>query len=263
MIWSSFDLEFASEDRDCDLIITDSRDGVEVYCAWEADDDESVLIIDDRAPESLYDFACAEDGWDEVLWEDEAERTHVKYAVKEVREETTFYLNDPPEHAYTDIGRLEALEILSRRGIETENLEDSWYYPMLNEAAFLFIASDSHGETYRTLRTVSRLDEVEKGLVEGEWPDEDELEEKSLAVLQEEIYRQSDFGELKAGVLACWKKGIRQNAVIAEKLGIGNSAVSTTVYQITQKLEKRQWEQDHVYPHVPEEKRPDGLLIGE
>lgn len=260
MIWSSFDLEFASEDRDCDLIITDSRDGVEVYCAWEADDDESVLIIDDRAPESLYDFACAEDGWDEVLWEDEAERTQVKYAVKEVREETAFYLNDPPEHAYTDIGRLEAIEILSRRGIETENLEDSWYYPRLNEAAFLFIASDSHGETYRTLRTVSSLDDVERNLADGRWPDDDD-EVQSIEEIAEEIYESTTWAEFESGIIACWRRGITDYKEIADALNSNYQTVTNSIYHIRDKLEMRAREQREVYSVVPEEFRPDELLF--
>jgi len=257
------DLGFAQSDvREYDEPVTVERDEVEQYRVWEAEDDDSVLVLEDAADEEVMDYLLEQDGWEDVLWASDAQRTKVKFVVQEVREETAFYLEDPPSNAYVDIGRREAFEILERRGIEAENLDDAWYYPRQNKAVFLFVSSDDAGETYKTLREVSNLDSTERGLVDGEWPD-DEEETTPIPVLQDEIYENSDFGELKSGVLACYRKGITKPSRIAEELDISTSAANTTIYQIKGKLEKREWEQKHVYPYVPSEKRPDDLLFEE
>lgn len=99
------------------------------------------------------------------MWASEAQRAQIKFAIKEVREETRYFLEEQPRDAYEDISRLEALEILDQRGIQTDNLDDTWYWPQKNKAAFHFVSVDSHGETYQTLREVANLDEVEGVLV--------------------------------------------------------------------------------------------------
>lgn len=73
----------------------------------EAVDDDNVLVVEDAAPASLYDYACRQDGRDEVLRASEAESVQVKFAVREVQEETAFYLwQTPPSNSYVDIGCL-------------------------------------------------------------------------------------------------------------------------------------------------------------
>jgi hypothetical protein len=261
MIWSNFDLEFATSDEySCDLLVTDERDGVEVWRVWEAEDDEDTLVLEDGSEEAVYDFLAEQDGWEDAVWASEAERTRVKFAVKEVREETAFYLEEPPRDAYEDIGRLEALEILERRGIETDNLEDAWYWPKRNKAAFHFVSSDSHGEVYRTLREVANLDDVERGLVEGRWPDEEDSR-KSIEEMQEEVYEETTWPEFEAGIIACWRRGITDYEEIAEALDTTYANVTNSVYHIRDKLEMRAREQREVYPVVPEEFRPEDLLF--
>jgi len=261
VLWSSFDLEFSTSDEySCDLLVTDEREGVEVYRVWEAKDDHSMLVVEDAAEEAVLDYLQEQDGWEDAVWASEAERTRVKYAVKEVREETVFYLEEPPRDAYEDIGRLEALEILDQRGIEPDNLEDAWYWPQKNKAAFHFVSVDSHGETYQTLREVANLDDVERGLVAGRWPDEEDSR-KSIEELQEEIYEKTTWAEFESGIIACWRRGITDYEEIADALDSNYQTVTNSVYHIRDKLEMRAREQRDVYPAVPENFRPDDLLF--
>lgn len=262
MLWSNFEIEFASsEEYSCDLLVTDEREGVDLWRVWEASDDDSTLVVEDEAPEAVFDYCCEQDGWEDVRWAVDAERTRIKEVVREVREETVFYIEEPPELVFEEIGRLEAMEILERRGLEPEGLDDAWYYPRRNRAEFLFTQSDAAGEVYTTSKAVRNLDNIEQGLVDGEWPDDDEDDGPSVTVLQQQIYENSDFGELKAGVLACWKTGITENVRIADILDAEVDTISTTVWQINEKMEQRRWEQEHVYPYALEEKRPDDLLM--
>lgn len=261
MIWSNFDLEFAASDEySCDLLATDERDGVEVWRVWEAEDDEDTLVLEDGSEEAVYDFLAEQDGWEEVLWASEAERTQVKYAVREVREETAYYIETPPSEAYEDIGRLEALEILERRGVEADNLDDAWYYPRKNKAMFMFVASDDAGEVYTTLREISNLDEVERGLVDGRWPDEEDSR-KSIEEMQEKIYEDTTWAEFESGIIACWRRGITDYEEIADALDSNYQTVTNSIYHIRDKLEMRVREQREVYPVVPEDFRPDDLLF--
>lgn len=262
MLWGNFDIEFASsEEYSCDLLVTDERDGVDLWRVWEASDDDSVLIVEDEAPEAVFDYCCEQDGWEDVQWAAHAERTRIKFAVQDVREETAYYLDEPPEHAYTDIGRLEAFEILDRRGKEAENYKDAWYYPQKNEAAFLFVSADAAGETYRTLKKVANLDDIERGLIRGEWPDSEDETLKTIEELQEEVYESTTWAEFESGIIACWRRGITDYEEIASALGSNYQTVTNSVYHIRDKLEMRAREQRMVYPVVPEEFQPDDLLM--
>lgn len=63
MLWSNFQLEWTkSDDRECDLLVTDEREGVDQWRVWEAEDDNSVLFLEDWADEEVLDCLLEQDG---------------------------------------------------------------------------------------------------------------------------------------------------------------------------------------------------------
>ena len=266
MFGASYELTEAAQRHDNDYWISrkslpDGEDPADHrYPAWEAEDDAWTLIVGDAAPDAALD-AVEEEGF-EPTWTSDANRTRVKRVNLQVREETAYYLEEPPDDRYRTVGRRETLELLDQRGIEVGSYVDSWWYPERREFVAVFDRVDESGEMGRMVWRSDSLSTAERELIlEGE-----PIEDDSPATheqLAETIYRNSTLTPNESQIVACWIRGVEDYQRIAETIDSSYQAVSQSVYFLKGKFHRRKWEREFVLPYVPDDLLPEDAPAGD
>lgn len=278
-IGSDVEIEQASDERECDYLISDEQvpGEPEVWEAWELVDGPGVIVIDDRAPEALAGEVVGEAIFggsgtvEEVRWTHEVERTTVVDARVDYEVTTAYYSEEPPEDEAESIGHLEAEELLSNRGrddVSMGALEDAWWFPVKGECGFVFEETDSAGETYNTYRTVRNLDEEELALIEGEiqsLEDDEDGEGLTFHEVADRINENAYLYERQSQYVAAIVEGETQFDEIRDRINgeygedLGYNDVSASYYKMMDRQEEVAWQIVHVWPHLPERHRSEEM----
>lgn len=228
----------------------EDADKIERYRGWMPADDEWTIVVADDAPEAVFDAAddAAAEG---AVWASDAERERVKLVDMDVQECLSYYLDDPPEHRYTDVDRERCRRFLERRGLwdDVNSYIDSWHYPDRDE----FVVRYVRQETRETLGVFDSLDDVDYDILfEGYHPDEDEPNRDPVE-LADLIYEETPVGHREALILAYYVQGTTSHAEMADEMGdIERGAISSSAYHLEDKLDEWCWLAINVLSNVPD-----------
>lgn len=230
---------------------TDEPPEDQLFRAWDIEDREFAVAVEDAAPAAAFD-AVADEGLDPV-WASEAEKVPIKKVDIEIVERPAYYLDEAPEHRFVSVGRNRTLELLDERGIEG-TYEDAWYHPERDELVAIINYADDRGNARRMTWRASSLTTAERNLIlEGE-PLDSDAEIRSPAELGDLIYERSPVGQREGLILAHYITGTTSHAEMAAEMGdVSRGSVSSSAYALEDKLDEWAWLVSNVLTHVPEQ----------
>ncbi|WP_323676902.1 hypothetical protein [Halorubellus sp. PRR65] len=233
--------------------------------AWTVVDEDDALVLERKAPEKVRD-ALLDEEWT-IYWPDEVNRANVRDPVEVALDapRKAFYTDEPPEYRYSSVGRREAVRLLSRRGVDTDDIEvsDAWRYPERDEAIVVYDAVDGDGRAHTRLWQATDLSDAEEAILASEYvpSDEDGEDELTREEVAQIVEANSALYPREADIAACWVDGIDDYQRINRLLGddVTYQSVWQSVNNYTAKAQAVAWEVYHVWPHLPQEQVSDEM----
>lgn len=239
----------------------DSNPEEQTYRCWEVEDETFLLAVEDTTP-SLAIEAAENEGW-QTTTTSEVNSERVKRIEASVREQTAYYVEEPPEERYESVGRRRALDLLDKRGRREDvaSLDDAWWYPERKEFVAIYSSIDDAGETSRIVWRSTQLSASERALVlDGDPIDGDDKDHPSRREIAEVIDKNSPIYPREAEIASCWVEGIEDYQQIVRELGedeVSYQSVTNSIYNFRDRQKAVAFSVLHVWPHVPDAHLPD------